>query len=207
VNYFAKKGDQKLGPYTLAELHLQVQLGKLAPTDLAQSEGMTEWAEISKVLGNIPIPATEAPSAAPVVEAQKVPLPFNLHWVVLLLLDVISQNTFNFIWALYLANWARKLDGENKPLVLVAMYPAGIIAGVIATANHKPPIGSFLIIAGLIAYIIGVFSIKSAMEAYYNSTEKYGLILGSGMTLIFSTVYLQYHINQIRKWQRATITA
>ena len=51
-------------------------------------------------------------------------LPYNLHWGLLLLIEILTRNFFNLIWALYLANWARKLDGQNKHMVLVAMYPA-----------------------------------------------------------------------------------
>jgi hypothetical protein len=203
VNYFVKQGDEKRGPYTLAELHEQVQARKVAPTDMAQSEGMTDWAEVSVVLGNIPIPAATPPAPAPAPPVQTVPLPLNMHWIILLVLQFVTRNLFNFAWALYLANWARKLDGESKPLVMVAMYPAGMIAGFIAVATGRPLIGGLLIIAGAITYIVGIFGIKSAMETYYNSVEKYGLTLSGGMTFFFSTVYFQYHINQIAKWKKA----
>jgi len=203
VNYFVKQGDEKRGPYTLAELHEQVQARKVAPTDMAQSEGMTDWAQVSVVLGNIPIPAATPPAPALAPPVQTVPLPLNMHWVVLLVLQFVTRNLFNFAWALYLANWARKLDGESKPLVMVAMYPAGMIAGFIAVATGRPLIGGLLIIAGAITYIVGIFGIKSAKETYYNSVEKYGLTLSGGMTFFFSTVYFQYHINQIAKWKKA----
>ena len=203
MNYFVMQGDEKRGPYTLAELHEQVRSGKVAPTDMAQSEGMTSWAEVSVVLGNIPIPAAMPPAPAQAPPVQTVPLPLNMHWVILAVLQLFTRNLFNFAWALYLANWARKLDGESKPLVMVAMYPAGMIAGFIAIAAVRPVIGSLLIIAGFITYIVGIFGIKSAMETYYNSVEKYGLTLSGGMTFFFSTLYFQYHINQIAKWKKA----
>lgn len=207
MNYFVKQGEQKLGPYTLAELYQQVTSGKVAATDLAQSEGMTGWAPVSQVLGSVPIPAATPAGAAAASQqaapARTVPLPFNLHWAILLVLDLVSRNFFNFVWAFYLANWARKLDGQTKPLVLVAMYPGGIIAGIVAMANEHIVIGTILIVAGAIAYIVGIFEIRSEMETYYNSTERYGLTLSAVMTFFFSTVYLQYHINQISKWKKA----
>lgn len=205
MNYFVQKGDQKLGPYSLADLQKQVDSGAISLQDMAQSEGMTEWAEVSRVLGNIPIPAVAPPP--PAVESRTVPLPLNMHWALLLVLQALTRNFFNFLWALYLANWARKLDGETKTLVMIAMYPAGLIAGFIAIAAKQPVIGGLLIIGGLVTYIIGIFSIKSAMETYYNSTETYGLALSGAMTFFFSTVYFQYHINQIAKWQKAVALA
>jgi hypothetical protein len=207
MNYFVQKGDQRLGPFTLVELHAQAQSGKIARTDLAQSEGMSEWVPVSQVLGNIPVPAVTSygASAAPAMEPapRLVPLPANLHWLILLVLDIISRNLFNLIWALYLAHWARKLQGENKPLILVSMYPAGIIAGMIASLNHNEIAGGILILAGAITYLFGVFSIRSEMEDYYNSTENIGLTLSGPMTFFFSTIYLQYHINRIAKMKKA----
>jgi hypothetical protein len=103
------------------------------------------------------------------------------------------------------ANWARKLINDNKPLVLVAMYPAGMIAGILAMAIRKDlaVVGGVLILAGLIAYLFGVFSIKAAMEQYYNSVENIHLTLSPVMTFFFGTVYLQYHINHLHSLKKA----
>jgi hypothetical protein len=137
-----------------------------------------------------------------------VPLPPNLHWVVLLILEIFTRQLFNLIWALVQANWARKLIKNNKPLVLVAMYPAGIIAGIVAEVVNGSDSDALAIpavvciIGGLIAYIIGIFSIRSAMEEYYNSTENIGLSLSGVMTFFFSTIYFQYHINRIARWKK-----
>ena len=138
-----------------------------------------------------------------------VPLPPNLHWAVLLILEIVTRQLFNLIWALVQANWARKLIKNNKPLVLVAMYPAGIIAGITAEVVGADGNSDFVLVAaglcilgGLIAYLIGIFSIRSAMEEYYNSTENIGLSLSGVMTFFFSAVYLQYHINRIARWKK-----
>ena len=135
MKYFVKRGDEKFGPYSLADIQQYVQSGNISLGDLAQSEGMSDWFPVSQVIGNIPIPVTSygaaaAPAMEPVVEL--VPLPPNLHWAVLLLLEIFTRQLFNLIWAMVQANWARKLIKNNKPLVLVAMYPAGIIAGIVA---------------------------------------------------------------------------
>jgi hypothetical protein len=104
------------------------------------------------------------------------------------------------------ANWARKLSGDNKPLVLVAMYPAGMVAGVLTIALFRlPAVGGLLLFAGAIIYLVGVFSIKAAMEEYYNSTENIGLQMSGVMTFFFSTVYIQYHINSIARWKKTGI--
>jgi hypothetical protein len=212
MKYFVKRGEEKFGPYSLADIQHYVQSGNISFHDLAQSEGMSEWVPVSQVIGNIPIPVTSygaavGPAMEPALDL--VPLPPNLHWAVLLILEIVTRQLFNLIWALVQANWARKLIKNNKPLVLVAMYPAGIIAGIVAEVvgaggnNDTIAIAAGLcVIGGVIAYIIGIFSIRSAMEEYYNSTENIGLSLSGVMTFFFSAVYLQYHINRIARWKK-----
>jgi len=136
-----------------------------------------------------------------------VPLPPNLHWSIVLILGVVTRQLFNLIWAMIQANWARKLSGDNKPMVLVAMYPAGIIAGTLTTVlyRHYAGLGGLLILGGAIVYLVGMFSIKAAMEEYYSSTENIGLQLSGVMTFFFSTVYIQYHINSIARWKKTGV--
>jgi len=68
-------------------------------------------------------------------------------------------------------------------------------------------IGGILFVAGLIFYIIGIFKIRDAMLEYYNSREKIGLELTGAMTFFFSTVYLQYHVNEIARWKKTGVLA
>jgi len=206
MQYMVKRGEEKFGPYTLAELQRYVQSGNLTPEDLAQSEGMTDWAPVSQILGNIPATAIPTEGAAAAPAPQLVPLAPNLHWAFVLILGVVTRQLFNLVWSLVLANWARKLTNNNKALVLVAMYPAGIIAGTLAMMNKTfAPVGAILVFAGLIVYLVGIFSIKAAMEEYYNWTENIGLQMSSVMTFFFSTVYIQYHVNRIARWKKTGV--
>jgi uncharacterized protein DUF4339 len=208
MEYFVKRGDQRFGPYSLSDLQQYVQSGNVTLEDLTQSEGMADWVAISHVLGNIPAMAIAgggvAVATAPAAES--VPLPPNLHWSIVLILGILTRQLFNLVWALLQGNWARKLSGDNKPLVLVAMYPAGMVAGFLTIALFRlPALGGLLIIAGAIIYLVGVFSIKAAMEEYYNSTENVGLQMSGVMTFFFSTVYIQYHINSIARWKKTGV--
>jgi GYF domain 2 len=208
MEYFVKRGDQRFGPYSLSDLQQYVQSGNVTLEDLTQSEGMADWVAISHVLGNIPAMAIAgggvAVATAPAAEL--VPLPPNLHWSIVLILGILTRQLFNLVWALLQGNWARKLSGDNKPLVLVAMYPAAMVAGSLTIALFRlPALGGLLIIAGAIIYLVGVFSIKAAMEEYYNSTENVGLQMSGVMTFFFSTVYIQYHINSIARWKKTGV--
>jgi hypothetical protein len=211
VEYFVKRGEQRFGPYSLADLQRYVQSGNIASDDLTQSEGMTDWVSVSQVLGNIPATAVTSggAAAAPAPERELVPLPPNWHWAIVLVLGIVTRQLFNLIWALIQANWARKLSGDNKPMVLVAMYPAGMVAGTMMVMLFRGQaiagIGGLFILAGGIVYLVGVFSIRSAMEDYYNSTENIGLQMSGVMTFFFSTVYIQFHINRIAKWKKTGV--
>jgi len=220
MNYMVKRGEESFGPYTLLDLQKYLQEGRVLPGDLAQSEGMTEWVPVSQIVGNIPLPALAPAGGAAAVPAQPlVPLPPNLHWAILLILLLVGRVLqsllavlFSWIWALILANWARKLVGNNKAMVLVAMYPAGLVAGGLAvgagTASNVlafSVLGGVLIIGGLIAYIVGIFKIRDAMEEYYNSRENIALTLSGVMTFFFSIIYLQYHVNRIARWKKTGI--
>ena len=211
MQYFVKRGEQKYGPYSLSDLQKYVQSGNIALDDVTQSEGMADWVPVSQVLGNIPATAVTSggAAAAPAPERELVPLPPNWHWSIVLILGIITRQLFNLIWALIQANWARKLSGDNKPMVLVAMYPAGMIAGILIMVLFRGDslagLGGLFIVAGAIVYLVGVFSIRAAMEEYYNSTENIGLQLSGVMTFFFSTVYIQYHINQIARWKKTGV--
>ncbi|HTC56712.1 MAG TPA: DUF4339 domain-containing protein [Candidatus Sulfotelmatobacter sp.] len=212
MEYFVRRGEERFGPYSLSDLQKYVQSGNLVASDLAQSEGMADWVPLTQVLGNIPAMGMDSGGAAALAaQPQLVELPPNLHWSIVLILGLITRQLFNLIWALVQANWARKLIGDNRPMVLVAMYPAGMIAGVVTIALLKGQgsgmafLGTLFIFAGAIVYLFGVFSIKAAMEEYYNSTENIGLRMSGVMTFFFSTVYLQYHINSIARWKKTGV--
>jgi hypothetical protein len=211
MEYFVQHAEQKYGPYTLAEVQQYVQSGQLLSTDLAQSEGMTDWVPVSQILGNIPLPQLAQPVSAIPVQGP-VALPPNLHWAVLLVLVIFTRQLFNWIWIFVQANWARRLSGNNKAMVMVAMYPAGLIAGLIAIgagAASKQDVLTFVgvicIIGGLIAYILGIFRIRTDVVDYYNSRENIALELSRAMTFFFGCTYFQYHVNRIARWKKTGI--
>jgi len=216
MEYQIQRGDQKFGPYSLAELQQYVQEGRVLLTDLAQSEGMADWVPVSQILGNIPIPAPAQVLAPP--PQNLIPLPPNLHWGVVLAIMIVGRFLglvlvlFTWVWSLILANWARRLVNNNIAMVLVAMYPAGFVAGIFAISAGAAAgkesftyLGFAFIFAGVLAYVVGIFKIRAAMEEYYNSKENIALTLSGAMTFFFSIIYLQYHINRIAKWKKTGI--
>jgi hypothetical protein len=215
--YHIKRGEQQFGPYSLTDLQKYVQSGNVVLDDLAQGEGMDTWVPVSQVLGFIP-------TAAPVVidaaqqgfGAPSVPLPPNLPWPVLLVNYLywipgigILVSIFVIVWSFILANWARKLSGKNTALVLMAMLPVGALSGGIAMGMGKTTgsaglvaLGGILVLAACICMVVAVFSIRSAVEDYYNSVENIGITLNGVMTFFFGIIYLQYHVNRLARWKR-----
>jgi hypothetical protein len=65
MKYYIKRDLNEYGPYTLADLQRYVAQGNIVLTDLARSEGMTDWAPVSQILGTIavPVPAPATPPA------------------------------------------------------------------------------------------------------------------------------------------------
>lgn len=221
MNYRIKRGDQEFGPYSLADLQRYIQTGHILADDLALSEGMSDWIPVSQIMGDIPVPLAPQPGAYVGTDpgaAQfrpTVPLPPNIPWPVFLLNYLSLFRPLRFvgflsaIWSIVQANWARKLCGRNTALVLVCMYPAGLICGIvtagIAGAMGSPGaagLGGLLIIAGSICLIVANFKIRDAMEEYYNSVENIGLSMSGVMIFFFGEIYIQFHINRIARGKK-----
>jgi GYF domain 2 len=66
MKYYIKRDLNEYGPYTLADLQRYVAQGNIVLNDLARSEGMTDWAPVSQILGTIavPVPQPTTPPAA-----------------------------------------------------------------------------------------------------------------------------------------------
>ena len=221
MQYTVKRGEQTWGPYSLGDLQRYVQSGNIALTDLTQSEGMNDWAPIAQVIGTVQVPQAAVYSMPMVMEpaAESVPLPPNLHWIPVLLMNLVLRLTrlgfvFNAIWTMVLANWARKLDGDNNTLVYAAMNPAGVIAGIVAARVLRNAgmsraaaleVWLLLLFLSFAVYLVAIFKIKAAMESYYNSVENIGLLLSGVMTFFFGTIYLQFHVNRIARWKTTGI--
>lgn len=214
MEYFIQRGEQRYGPYNTEELQRYVRSGNIVLGDVAQGEGSSTWTSVLQILESFPnvapivTPPTDAspfgtiqlqtiPFANAGSDRAKVALPPNLPWILVLL--VLSA-----VWIFVQANWARKLVPGNKALLLIALWPVGILAGIgiIAASNDLAIVGLALALGGSYCYLAGVFSIRAAMEQYYNSVEIADLDLSPVMTFFLQSVYFQYHINRLHKWKQ-----
>jgi hypothetical protein len=231
MKYYIKRDLNEYGPYALADLQRYVAQGNILMTDLARSEGLTEWVPVSQVLGNIPVPvpATQgtvysgAPAggtvygatpgygvaAAPVAAT---PVPPDFHWALVLLLTVLTCTLFSTVWIIVEAAWIRKIKPASKGLLYILLavgcyFVGGFVNGLTGAMNHgqASPFGGLFSIGGFVLQIVAIFSMRSDLEDYYNSTENIGLSLSGVMTFFFAVFYFQYHFSRIAQWKKTGV--
>jgi hypothetical protein len=84
-------------------------------------------------------------------------------------------------WPIYLCLWIRKIDHRSLSLYwALASFATGFLF-------------SWLL------WIVVVFEIREELLEHYNLREPVGLRLNLLMTLFFSFVYFQYHLNRITR--------
>ena len=136
----------------------------------------------------------------------------------MLLIGVVTCGLFLSAWLVVEAAWIRKIKPASKGLLyvclaLAAFFAAGVLNGLTGALNNgqPSPFGSLLSFAGLVLQIVGVFTMRSDLEDYYNTTENINLRLsgvGSALlTLFFSTFYFQWHFSRIAKWKKTGVLA
>lgn len=142
MNYRIRRGDQEFGPYSLAELKQYVAEGRVVPTDLALSEGMDQWTPVSQVVGDVELPTPVSRSSlgqalAPAGEngnaLPNVSPPPGLHWILLLILAIVTVTLFSAVWVFVQAYWIRKLDRQNISIWLFVGY---VVSALVDCTNR-----------------------------------------------------------------------
>jgi hypothetical protein len=125
------------------------------------------------------------------------PPPPRLNWAVLLVamagseglvLWLVPQPYREFLvnlviaaWPIYLCIWIRKIDDQSLSLYwALASFATGFLF-------------SWLL------WVVAVFEIREDLLDHYNRREPVGLRLNLFMTILFSFVYFQYHLNRIAR--------
>jgi GYF domain 2 len=201
MNYMISRDGQEFGPYSLADLQRYVATGDVLLTDMARSEGMTDFLPVSQVIGTIPVPAQIAHI---LVAAQRpeYPSPPNIPWWLVLILEIVTFGLFGAAWGLVLAIWMRKLAPSSKAVYYYAAYDVCLVCifflSFLAAAEHvENPMVSLFNLIGFVVSLCARYSLKNSLEEHYNSVEPMGLVLSGIMTFFFSTIYFQYHLNDI----------
>jgi hypothetical protein len=123
------------------------------------------------------------------------PVPPRIHWALLfvaiagtegLVLWLVPQpyrdllvNLVIAAWPIYLCIWIRKIDTQSLSLYWAL---ASLATGFLF---------SWLL------WIVVIFEIREELLEHYNRREPIGLRLNLLMTVFFSFIYFQYHLNRI----------
>lgn len=206
MNYTISRDGQEFGPYSLSDLQNYVASGNIVLSDMARSEGMTDFRPVSEIIGSIPVPVTLSPVslATPSVEYSDPP---NLHWGLVLLFQFITFGLFDAAWGLVLSIWVRKSDSTSRAVYLYASWAVGlaliIVLSAITGAEHtSDPLIPLIQLVSVGLSLGARFSLRNSLEKYYNDVEPMGLSLSGVMTFFFATIYFQYHLNDIVRRKR-----
>lgn len=123
-------------------------------------------------------------------EATQVPAP-KLHWGLVLLLSLMTCGIFLPFWALRQAFWARQAEPGNNALVYYSVYLIAFALQIVFAASEDVGMLEAIIrIGGGICFLLGSFSVKSAIESHMNKG------LNGIMTFFFGPIYNQYKLNE-----------
>jgi len=154
-------------------------------------------------------------------------MPPSLHWALVLVITVLC-GIFGLVWLFVQAAFVKKLDPNNKSIMmfivsfLVAIggwivIIAGIGLGGAAASMGSDSMAMALPIMFLVYFVVcvlsavfgllGVFGMRRSLLNYYNTVEPIGLQLSPVMTFFFALFYFQYHFTRIANWKRTGVLA
>ncbi len=226
------RNGQMYGPYTMEDLQRYLASGHVLPTDLAKSEEMAEWIPVSQLPGAqgfaaVPpsgYPPGSIPYQQPLAPGGAGPYadPPNLHWALVLVLDLLTCSLFQMVWNIILALWFRRVFPNSKALVLyiasaVLLVMQGVMGQTLGFVSRRHGLGydpthgsqaSSLAIYSVVAIgcwvvrLIARFTFRSELEQHYNTVEPIGLRLNPVLTFFFGGIYLQSQMNRINDIKR-----
>lgn len=218
MNYRIKRGDQEFGPYTLAEVRQYASEGRIIPTDLLMSENVVNWTPVSEVMGDLALPlaaGTEGASggflSGSPAGALSFPPPPDLHWVLVLLVGLLTCGVFIMVWMFVHAIWAKKIHRENKALWLLVIYLIAVFTAAalnaVSAVMEVPELGGLAALVNLgggICAIVAYFKIKGSMESRFGGPPLH-LRMNGILTFFFNVFYIQYHLSRISRWQKTRV--
>lgn len=230
MHFQISRNGQLYGPYTFEDLQRYLASGNVQPTDLVKSEEMAEWITVAQLMVTqqaaepvaTPVSTTLGPAAweTPVapVYAQPVTSPYenppNLHWAVVLLIDVFTCGFFIDIWNIIVAAWVKRVQPNATSLYYYVAAAVLIVMGFFARApfqyrdmmsGHYHPryhmehigVGGLLWLVRWVVRLMARFQQRESLLQHYNTVEPIGLQLSGVMTFFFGGLYFQYHLNRI----------
>ncbi len=198
IRYHVGRNGKKLGVYPEDQIRQYIAEGRIGPNDLLWREGMETWMPPGQLFGQVTQPAA--------LGGLPPPLPPKLHWALVLLFGLVTLGLFFLVWIFIQSRWVRRIDPRSNATALLAVYLVLTILGQLTAGGEEEGgaaiLGSVLVLAGAIASIIAMFSMRRSMLDYYNQVEPIGLKLSGILTFFLNVFYLQHHMTRIARWKQ-----
>lgn len=126
------------------------------------------------------------------------PRPPALHWAFVLLFHMLTYGIFGAVWMFRQAAWVRHIDPMSN--AVLKMSAAFVLPLVVMFGGDSPAWGALRVlanVASVLAFAWAYLSIRRAIE------DRFGVSLNIVLTLIFTVLYVQYHLTRIAKSEGA----
>jgi len=142
------------------------------------------------------------------------PDPPNLHWALVLLIDLFTCGLFQLIWNFVIASWLKRVQQNSKALLYYAIgygllllysglsFPI-FLAQLHHTGMHRH-FGAGLL--GLVAWVfrlVARFSVKASLEEHFNGPEPIGYTMNPVLLFFFGGLYIQSELSRINEIKQA----
>jgi Tfp pilus assembly major pilin PilA len=209
------RDGQKYGPYTEAEIRQWLREGRVTPGTLAWRIGLADWVPLSTFIVADPVVVGAPPAPPPFPLAgvayggdipgdarASFPRPPAMHWLLVLLLSIVSFGIFNWIWLFVQSAWVKRIDASSSAKkwfvagVLLSLA-GGFVSGL---GSLGLGFGAFMTITASIIVIVGCFSMAGSLR---QEIARRGLPLEiGGVTLFFfQSLYLQGQLSWLARWK------
>lgn len=148
-------------------------------------------------------------------------MPPSMHWALVLVISVFC-GIFGLVWIFVQASFVKKLDPNNKSIMMFILSFVVGIGGMIvmmAVGGAAMAMGGrgqtalpfmallypIVCLLPAVCSIIGVFGMRRSLLNHYNTVEPIGLRLSGVMTFFFAIFYFQYHFNRITNWKQTGV--
>jgi hypothetical protein len=142
------------------------------------------------------------------------PDPPNMHWALVLLIDLFTCGLFQIIWNFVIASWLKRVQPNSKALLyyaigygLLLLYSGLSFPIFLAQLHHTgmhPHFGAGLL--GLIAWVfrlVARFSVKASLEEHFNGPEPIGYTMNPVLLFFFGGLYIQSELSRINEIKQA----
>ena len=195
MTFFLIRGDDKYGPYTLADLQRYVASGNISPLDIVFREGDDARMQVSEVLSSN---APASPPAPPAINSgfaqfgpdpslphssfhaepalpSGIPAPPALDWWLVLIFAAITCGLFGLIWLFLQARWLKKLEPSSNTILFLALYVGTsvlvfplAIGNVLFSSGIGEPSDTAAGLLGMLYLLLGVASLIIALVSIFS---------------------------------------